>query len=122
MEQESMNEPSATPYSGLRANFHNHATIHFITTSREFDAKRHSDLPTIKAEQKARTKGRSEKNRLRVFIGRTHEIWTIDRLLHSQWQGVPVILHAPFSSVLWHVDPLLGNDREINNYTTDIAK
>jgi hypothetical protein len=23
--------------------------------------------------------------------------------------------------VLWHVDPLLGNDREISNYTTAIA-
>jgi hypothetical protein len=22
----------------------------------------------------------------------------------------------------WHVDPLLGNDREINNYTTAVAK
>jgi hypothetical protein len=22
---------------------------------------------------------------------------------------------------LWYVDPLLGNDREINSYTTDVA-
>jgi hypothetical protein len=25
-------------------------------------------------------------------------------------------------SVLWHVDPLLSNDREINNYTRAVAK
>jgi hypothetical protein len=24
--------------------------------------------------------------------------------------------------ILWHVDPLLGNDRETSNYTTAIAK
>jgi hypothetical protein len=24
--------------------------------------------------------------------------------------------------ILWHVDPLLGNDREISSYTTAIAK
>jgi hypothetical protein len=27
--------------------------------------------------------------------------------------------HKPF--ILWHVDPLLGNDSEIRNYTTDVA-
>jgi hypothetical protein len=27
-----------------------------------------------------------------------------------------------FTNILWHVDPLLGNDREINNYITAIAK
>jgi hypothetical protein len=25
-------------------------------------------------------------------------------------------------SILWHVNPLLGNDREINKYTTAVAK
>jgi hypothetical protein len=24
--------------------------------------------------------------------------------------------------ILWHVDPLLGHDREMNNYTTAVAK
>jgi hypothetical protein len=24
--------------------------------------------------------------------------------------------------ILWHIDPLLGNDRKISNYSTDIAK
>jgi hypothetical protein len=24
--------------------------------------------------------------------------------------------------ILWHADPLLGNDSEINNYTTAVAK
>jgi hypothetical protein len=25
-------------------------------------------------------------------------------------------------SIMWPVDPLLGNDREINNYATTVAK
>jgi hypothetical protein len=27
-----------------------------------------------------------------------------------------------FILILWHVDPLLGNDHEIGNYTTAVAK
>jgi hypothetical protein len=27
-----------------------------------------------------------------------------------------------FLTILWHVDPLLGNDLEISNYTTAVAK
>jgi hypothetical protein len=26
------------------------------------------------------------------------------------------------SNILWHVDPLLGNDNKISNYTTDVAE
>jgi hypothetical protein len=33
-----------------------------------------------------------------------------------------VIKHWQKESIMWYADPLLGNDREISNYTTAVAK
>jgi hypothetical protein len=31
-------------------------------------------------------------------------------------------LRVPYSKLLWHVGPFLGNDRKISSYTTDVAR
>jgi hypothetical protein len=33
-----------------------------------------------------------------------------------------ILFNDALSIILWHVDPLLGNDREISNYTTAVTK
>jgi hypothetical protein len=42
----------------------------------------------------------------------------IARLIFVQTDGIP---EATFF-IRWHVDPLLGNDREISSYTTAVAR
>jgi hypothetical protein len=42
-------------------------------------------------------------------------VWNMDYI----W---PERIEILFSNILWHVDPLLGNDREISKYKTAAAK
>jgi hypothetical protein len=58
-------------------------------------------------------------------------IWIVNAGLHGHTKTIEEVqTHDPellawnkqIRFILWHVDPLLGNDREISNYTTAVAK
>jgi hypothetical protein len=47
---------------------------------------------------------------------------TLTPARYQQMRNEAVCLLEKTNDILWHVDRLLGNDREISNYTTDISK
>jgi hypothetical protein len=44
----------------------------------------------------------------------------VDRYLYTKLHDVTS--EKTITLILWHVDPLLGNDREISDYTTAVAR
>jgi hypothetical protein len=52
-----------------------------------------------------------------MFQSNEHEIW----ILESQWFSY-TRLNEENGVICWHVDLLLGNNHEISNYTTVVAK
>jgi hypothetical protein len=45
----------------------------------------------------------------------------VQGILYGRHSIITVIIHE-YLIILWHVDPLLGNDREMNSYTTAVAR
>jgi hypothetical protein len=55
----------------------------------------------------------------RFWETHTNKTWTKNKIQKNSLKWNIVI---SFIFIVWHVDQLLGNDREISNYTTAVAK